>query len=908
MRWLLRRLVRLPFGPDTQRAIEETVADALIESADAPKSLARFTAMGRGLAGLTRVLALALTSFVDGEHPMRFLGNDVRTAFRRLRRAPGFALFSILTLALGIGGTTAVYSLIQSALHQPLAIADPARMMNIYGKDFAGRTASAQIQLSLPDLQDIRARQTSFADVMAWTRIRAVWNGDTGTVASFGEAVSGNYFDVLGVRVALGRPLQVTDDSATAADVVVLSDDSWTRLFQRDPAVIGRVMRINDTPFEIVGVAEAAFRGVDMPSVMVPRGWLTLRSAARARLMRKTTVLDDRDVTVVMAKGRLKPGVSAETALGELQAIGQQLDSAYPRQAENPRDPRPAREFTLFPTTAVLLHESAHSVVTTFSNAAMLSLMLVLLVACTNIANLQLGRLSARRAEVAVKLSLGASRWRVMREMTVEALVVAGLGATAGLLAASWLMRIMTTRIDVVNGIAINVAPRMELSALGVALGCVLLATLVAGLVPAWHVTRANLRTVVASGVTNASSRWRGRRIIIAGQVAVSVALLGLAGVFGNQAVTVLASDTGVDYDRLTAAQFETSAMNDSDGQLRERLARVMEEVRRSPGVETPFVASGLPIGFALPTAALATHVVPDSEWRKLQYIDVLAGSSSVFPALGLNVVAGRAFADQDGDRAELTAVISRSLADHFFPPGMAVGAELQLRRDGTDQTIKGGSNWEWKSLRIVGVMDDVDVSSPGSRETGLIVVPFAQWPMARPIVGARMKAHAASADWMKDVVRQVDRQLPLVEARTGDSLLRLETMLVRVGTVLTVSMGAMALALGLVGLSGVLSHMVTTRTREIGIRIALGADMTRVLRLIVMDGMRPVAMGLAAGTVFAWLAAKASGSLVTRLGGMPPLLMVMILVLMFVAGFIACLVPARRAARVDPNVALRNL
>jgi predicted permease len=837
---------------------------------------------------------------------MRTLGHDVRQGCRRLRQARGFSLFSIATLAVGIGATTAIQSVIQATLYQPLPFADPERVMNIYGADFARQPS--RTSLSVPDFEDLRVQQTSFSDVMAWARVRATWGTAGQTVVTFGEAVTGNYFAVLGIGASLGRTLQPDDDRPGAPRVVVLSHDAWQRQFNGDEAIAGQTIKINGVPFEVAGVAARGFRGVDMPSILASHGWITLTAARSIRATRLTPRGSERDNTWLGVKGRLKPGVTITAASAELATIGARLEARFPRTRSDNPDRRAGRAFTAFPVVDLIVHESVHGIARTFSTTATVALVLVLLVACTSLANLQLGRLSTRRGEIAVRVALGASRMRVLRALVVESVLLSGVGLAAGLLVARTLMQFMTTDIDVVNGIVIDVNPRFEPAVLLLATLCAMLATLVAGLVPAWHTTRGNLRSTAAGQSGHLAARWRGRRFVIAAQVAVSAALLLVASIFGNRAWTMLHRDLGVDYSRLAAVQFDFSAITSDDQTIRDRLEPVLDAIRRSPGVETAFISSGLPIGFPTAYGVVAAEAGTEADWRRGPGPHVLAASPEIFTGLGFRLLRGRAFGASDQVAGEPPVVLSQQVARRLFDGSDPVGKTVVIRRSraGADPNVL--DRQEMMTARVAGVIEDVDASVPGSRERGLLVVPVGRWAEPRITITARMSEAATSASWLRDVVKRVNRDLPLVDVRTGTSLIDTETMFVRVGSTMTAWLGGIALLLGLVGLSGVLGHMVTSRTREIGIRIALGAGRRRVLRMIMVDGLWPVALGLVAGIAASFAIAQLLRGTISRLGGIPTFALVLIPLLLIAASLIACALPARRAAGVDPNVALREL
>ena len=887
----------------TRRALGESFADAAYEARLARGWLDRLRVRARLMAAVVRTLVAGLAPNPGGTHPMRHLSQDFRHGVRRLRKAPAFSTFAVLTLAIAIGAVTAIYSVIAATLHSPLAVADPSRMVNIYGSDMQHWGSAGRYQVSRPDFDDLRAQQTVFTDVLAWARARATWTTEAQTVSAFGEMVTGNYFTLLGVPALHGRTLVDADDRPGAARVVVLSHDAWRRHFNSDPNIVGRTMRINDVVFEIAGVAAADFRGVDMPALMSATGWITFAAAHELALTRAATPgTPERDTRWLMVKGRLAPGATIDTAAAELNAIAARLDQAYPRVRERDRQPVP-RAFTPFPSSDVLVHESIHPVARTYSNVVIVSLGLVLLVACTTLANLQLGRLGVRRAEIALRTAIGASRWRVLRELAVESGALAIAGLAGGLVVAALLMRYLTTEIDVTAGIVIRVAPRFDASVLLLAAAATLLATVVAGLIPAWHVTRASLREGVTAQATQVAARWRGRRFIIGAQVGVSAALLVVSSVFARYAWSMLDRDLGVDYAPLAAVQFDFGGGRVDEARAYERLVQVRDAVRAAPGVETAFVGGGLPIGFSMSSGTAATRPGPtkagEGAWSY-----VLAATPEVTSALGLRVVAGRPLTVADEASGAPGVMVSEEIARQLFGRTDVSGRTVHLRR----------SRYVGREVRddefqatIVGVIADVDLVSPGQELRGLLVVPAVRWMDSRMVVVARMNSRAESAAWMRDLVRRLDRDLPVLEARTGESLLSAETMFARVGSVVTTSLGVAALLLGLIGLAGVLGHSVAMRTREIAIRVALGAGRDRVLRLVIRDGMRPVVIGLVLGVAAGVGTTQSLRAAFGRLGGLPLEGVVVIPAALALAGLVACFIPARRAAAIDPNVALRQ-
>ncbi|MEI6246284.1 MAG: ABC transporter permease, partial [Acidobacteriota bacterium] len=438
---------------------------------------------------------------------MRFLGHDIRAAARRLWQSPVYFAFSVVTLAVAIGSTTAVYSVIEAALFRQQPFPHIGEIVNIYQSDMRFGASGPMIYLSHHDLEDLQASQTTFASVAAWRRFVATAMSDGGSQRLLGEAVTGEYFDLLGVNAALGRMLQPADDQPQAPPVIVLSDGVWRRMFGADPLVVGKSLRFGGALFEIVGVAPAWFRGSDMPNLIPTPAWIP---AASTRHFSETGLAVHelpRDSRAWIFKARLKPGATVEAARAEVTAISQRIGAADPRRQSQRslgfgrRADDKAAGWYLLPLVDLRLHESMHVVAGPVASMLMGAVLLVLLVGCSNLANLTLARVARRQQEVAVRVALGASRLRIVREQLVESSIIAALGWGLGLLLARGLMNVFGQSIEMHAAISITLQlqPAFNVPVLAASLAATALSVVVVGLGPAIRQSRGDVRSAIAS-------------------------------------------------------------------------------------------------------------------------------------------------------------------------------------------------------------------------------------------------------------------------------------------------------------------------------------------------------------------------------------------------------------------------
>jgi putative ABC transport system permease protein len=816
---------------------------------------------------------------------------DVRLALRRLRMAPGFTVFAVVSLALGIGVSTAIYSAVRTLFWMPLGIAEPESLVSF------AQPGRATGSISWPDFLDIRAQQSTFSSLAATERLQISAAIDDTAEAALGEAVSGDYFTTLGVSALHGRLLQPLDETL-AARVVVLSEVFWRTRLHADPHVVGRTMKLGGEPFEIVGVTKGPFHG--MQALLPGSLWILHVSVPdRAGTGRLARVRTDRTIRPFNLWGRLKPGILLSTAAAEAAVIGQRLDAAYPPPSAAPADRR--RTWTVRDQSAGAEIDRED----VLASMILAAVAMVLLIACTNLANLSLAKGTSRAQETAVRTALGASRWRLVREQLIESAIVAVAGGILGLGVLVGLRDFFTTDLPISESLTIRFAPVIGMAVLGAAAGATMLALIVFGLWPALQSTRQDVRSGLGAGAVATPPKWRLHRNLVAWQVFGSVALLMVAAMTVQAIAAFGAHDPGVDYERLAIAQLDFSLNGKDEARSRVLVDAILSAARAQPGIGSVSASTGLPFGIMPPSAVVTRPQQPFVESRDVgEYTHVIAATPEILATLGMRIVRGRAFSDRDDAAAPRVAILSESIAREVFHTTDVVGNDLLVGR-----TYRLSTRYPPESFRVIGVTADTDTFMLGRRGNPGIFVPFAQRYSPSVTITARAADPRAAAGVLRTVIRTVDPELAVTSNGQGAVVLAGPYVLMRIVAGLASALGALALVLAMAGLYGVLSHVVARRTREIGIRIAIGAHRSRIFELILRDGLRPVVkglvLGLGAGVLFR-IALRAT--VATGISPIDPLVFALVPIPFLIAALIACYLPAARASRVDPNVALRDL
>jgi predicted permease len=799
------------------------------------------------------------------------LAQDVRYALRTLRKAPGFALVAVLTLALGIGATTALFSVVRGVLLKPLPFPAPERLVRLWqaspSQDLP-RTA-----ISSPDFDDWKARQTSFSELGAWFNVEGMTGVD---LSGQGDPerlkatyVTDGFFSALGASPRLGRALLPEEHQPGSGAAVVLSHGFWTRRFGADPSLPGRTLTLNGEPYTVVGIMPPSFT---FPSEQMDV-WLSVSRLAESSVPRVRT---NRWLAAV---GRLKPGVTLETARAELGAVAGQLAAAYPDSNGQ-----------YGAITAVPLHEAITGDVRMSLLVVLGAVSLLLLIACVNVANLQLARATLRERELAVRAALGAGPGRLLGQLLTESLVLAVLGGALGVG-----MAVLGT--DALVGLSVKQLPRLrevgvDGEVLAFAAGATLLTGLLFGLLPALRASTPKLEPVLKAGSrgTVGSSGARLRGALVVAEVAIAVVLATGAGLATRSLARMLSDDPGFRAEGAAVVSF--SVPRERRGALLPAyLTEVLERVRALPGVQSAALAKTLPLEGSGESSTFTRPGHPEDETNP-PHMSVLHVSPGYFQTLGMPLLGGRDFDVSDRADSPRVVVVNQAFARRYFPGEDAAGKVL---RAGTTE------------MTIVGVVGDV-------RQAGLTepAPPLVYWSLMQNGRGSThlvVRGHGALlplASAARQAIWAVNPNQTITRITTLDEVVAEAVTRPRLLALLLGLFAALGLGLAAVGIYGVLAYTVSQRQRELGVRLALGAPPAQVLRLVVKHGMTLAGTGVALGVAGALGLSSVMRSILYGIPPHDPLTFGGAMVLLLGVALLACLVPARRAMRVDPAVTLR--
>jgi predicted permease len=829
------------------------------------------------------------------------LVQDVRYGLRTLRRAPGYTAAAVLTLALGVGANSAIFSLVNATVLQRLPARDPERLVWV-------RTENAGIAFSYPEYVDLRDHQTAFDGLMAWGAIATSLGGDGETDLVGGVIVTGNYFKVLGAVPALGRLLAPIDDQAPGAHpVAVISHGLWQRRFGGRPDVVGQEVLLNGHSFTVVGVTLAEFTGAQLgvrPDLFVPMMMQAVMRPPRAGYSGEMDpdLLRRRSGRWLLLMGRLKPDMTAARAQAALAPLGTSL-----AQAAAPGTP--ARRFVVWPAAEGDPERRAQLV----SVAALLLSVVgaILLLACANVANLSLSRGAARGREIAIRLAIGASRGRLVRQLLTESVLVALAGGGLGLLLAYGTVAALRAA-PLPAGVSPLTVDFIDLRVLAFTLAVSVLAGVLFGLAPALGAARADVVPALKDGKAAADPRWRRvdlRGALVVGQTALSLLLLVAAGLFLRSLHRTQAIHPGFDAERLVAAPLQIDLLRYTRDQGREFYRRVVEDVLALPGVESAGVArvAVLAGGGRSTSLHIEGRSGPDEPLRSeggapaagTDAVNVNVVDPGYLKTMGIRRVAGREFGDEDGGSALPVAIVNEAFERIHFPEG--------TDRDVLQRRLSlNGPRGPW--LTAVGIVRDSKYRSLTEPPTPTVYVPLAQNHETGVVLYVRAAADPAPlVAAVRRTVRAREPNLPLPDVRLVMDMIGNSLYAARMGALLLTGFGGLALLLSAIGVYGVMAFSVARRTREIGVRMALGAHRGAVLRLVVADGMRLVAAGAVLGLAAALAGARWLESFLYGISTVDGMTFVSVALILGLVALIACLIPARRAAKVDPLVALRS-
>jgi predicted permease len=804
---------------------------------------------------------------------------DLRYAARMLGKNPGFAVIAVLTLGLGLGANTAIFSLVNTALLRPLPVERPDRLVTLNN----GADRRMFPAFSYPNYKDFRDRNDVFTGLMGYRFAQLSLSHDGVNERLWGFLVTGNYFETLGVKAALGRVISAEDDQSPGAHpVAVVSYKCWRQRFGGEPGVIGKNVIVNGQSYTVIGVAQPGFSGTEV--IVTPEMWFPM--TMQAQIEPGLQWLDDREWKTVTVMGRLKPGVGVQKAQTALNSIAQQLEREYPTVNEG-------MQVSLF--SPGLVGSAMRGAIIGFAGLLMVVVGMALLLACANLANLSLARATERRHEVAVRLSLGASRFRVMRQLLTESLLLAAGGGVLGLLLAVWLAKLTAAiklPIDVPLATELQVDMRVFFFACLVSLG----AGLLFGLLPAWQATKTDLVSALKSDASFSSlqrSRLKSGMIVL--QVALSLSLLIGGGLMARALMQAQTINLGYDPQNVVELSFDLRLQGYDSSQGREFQKRLLQRVLALPGVESAAMANIIPVDLHISSEAVSIEGKEPSRLANAPRALTSSVTPGYFRAMNTRLLRGRDFTEYDDDKAARVAIVNESFARRFWPGEDPIGKRFAL----------GGA--ESPKMEVVAVAQDGKYT--GLNETQW---PFVYRPQWQNRVGATTMVVRAEADPQKVIVlirrelQQLDPNLPVASARPLVERLSLALLPARIVASALGGFGLMALLLAAIGIYGVISYTVSKRAREIGVRMALGAQRGDVLKLIMTQGMTLTLIGVAIGLLAATGLTRLMKSVLFGVSATDPLTYVSVAALLMLVALLACYIPARRATKVDPMIALR--
>ncbi len=814
--------------------------------------------------------------------------SDLRYAVRMLIKTPTLTAVAVLSLALGIGANTAIYTLVNGLFLQGMPVTDPDRVVSLYTIDEKNRGGFTNFnQTSRPNLEDYRDRNQVFGAIAMYQGLPLSLAGAGQPVQIPGEIVTGNYFDVLGVKPAIGRFFLPEEDRVDAGvPVAVASDRFFRRRLGADPAALGRSVTLNGLPYTIVGVAPPGFIGVN--ALGGPELWVPLAMHARVLTGFAAENYDDRRALTFDAVARLKPGVTIDQASADMRRVGSQLEKEYPI-------PNGSRNGALLPVLQARINPNIRPVFVMAGGLLMTVVALVLLIACANVANLLLARAGARRKEIAVRLSLGASRARLVRQLLTESVLLGLIGGAGGLLIGIWSRDLLVALRPVQffqDAPDLPVDGRVLLFTLLVALATGLLF----GLAPALQASRPNLAIELKDKSSQSQSRRRVtlRSALVVSQVALSLLSLVGAGLFIRSLANTQRIDPGFETRNLLVIGFDVGAQGYDRPRAEDFYRRVVERARTVPGVAGATLASIVPIGFG----GISRTVFPEGHEPSAGSTGTFVAVNSIVPGYfrteGVALLDGRDLEESDRDGAPLVAVINRTMAQKFWPGEAAVGKRFKFFGDEAFR-------------QVVGVAEDTKIFTLGEEPVPIAYAPLQQQFETAMVLHVRTTGDPAPLlGTLRREVQALDASLPLTNVFTVEELLGQSLWAPRMAAGLLTIFGLLALLLAAIGIYGVMSYAVGQRTQEFGIRMALGARALDVVMLVMRHGLTLVLAGLALGLLAAAGLTQFVGSLLVGVGPSDPLTFAAIAVILLAVAAIAGYLPARRATRVDPMTALR--
>ena len=819
-----------------------------------------------------------------------FLG-DLRSGLRALTKNRGFTLVAVLSLALGIGANTTVFTLLNAIFLRPLPVEDPGRLAALFTLETRG---PGVLLCSYPNYIDYRDHNTVFSSLLLYTPITISLTGSAEPQDLIGQLVSANYFTTLGVKPAIGRGFLPEEDSSPGASpVAVIGYGIWTRQYGSDPRITSRSIRLNGRPFQIVGVAPKGFLGLAQMTaadVYVPM-------AMYPQIFPLPGLVLQRRALLFSAVGRLKPGVNLPQAESGMRSLGQELARQYPKDNAN-------RRVHLIPAAEAAINPKSRSEMVDAGMLLSIVSALVLLIACGNVANLLLARAALRRKEITVRLALGAGRWQLVRQLVTESMLLALAGGLAGLVLARWAAGLLwSLKPPMFDGAGF----RLDLDGQVLAFNfLVSLATgIVFGLVPALRATGSDLAKDLkerAGQPGGSGGTWRLRSVLIVVQVALSLVALVGAGLFVRSLQNAGEMDLGFDAPHLGVVGFNVNDLGYKESRGRDFFQQVLQRAAAVPGVRAVALSKDYPL-----TVSAARTVLLEGQDNGASGSGSGSGASGTgrttltsvvspgyFPAVAIPLLRGRDFSPLDTRTTPRVVIVNEAAAATFWPGENAIGKRLQFAGEGLP-------------VEVIGLARNANYRNIGEAPVPLVYLSLVQYYFPTAVLMVRTAGPPETVlPTVRREVQLLDHNLYL-QSETLETTIRESLWPQRLSAGLLAVFGGLALLLSTIGIYGVIAYSVSQRKREMGVRMALGATPGNVRRMVVGDGMRLVAIGIACGIAIALGASRTVESMLFAIGPRDTLTFVMVPTLLSVVALIACWVPAVRATRIDPAVVLRD-
>jgi predicted permease len=819
-----------------------------------------------------------------------------------LAKQPGFTAAAALVLALGIGANTAMFSLVNAFLLKPLLIQNPSELVGAFSRDT--KKADSYRAFSYPNYSDLREKNSTFASLMSHNLAMVGITEGEATRRTFADIVSSNYFTTFGVALFRGRTFTPEEERpGSGIPVAIISYSRWKKS-GADPDVIGKTLHVNGRIFTIVGIAAEGFTGTTAlisSELYLPLG---MYESVINDFEGTPRPLAARDNRALMLVGRLRPGMTQQKADAELAVVAAQMEKAYPGENKD-------QTFVVRPLSRLSISTSPSSDAELVLPSMLLLSMagIVLLIASLNLANMMLARGAARRKEIAIRLALGGGRGRIVRQLLTEGMLLAIIGGAASLVIASWSTRALVKSLSLLVPLDIVYSAGPDLRILAAVLGFCVLSTVVFGLAPAAKLSKpdlvSGLKETTGMGTAGGSRRlFAGRNILVMTQVALSLTLLTAAGLFLRSAQRAAQVSPGFRLENGVLIEVDASLAGYNEARGRSTYQRLLDRLRAVAGVESASLAATVPFGMI----SLGRGIQKAGETtEKPIHARLNIIGEDYFRTLGIPVLRGREFGPQEmqAGSAKQIAIIDQTAAQRLWPNQNPLGQRLHMSPEGTDPA---------REVEIVGVVGGIHENIVGQAVEPHLYLPFGQRYLSDlnfhlKIAAMGSDAEARLLDTVRREVRAEDNKLPVLNFKTMKQHMEasMDLWIVRTGATMFTIFGAVAMFLAVIGLYGLKAYTVSQRTREIGIRMALGAAAGENLRMILKEGLVLTLVGVAAGIALSLGLGKLLAGMLYEVSGADPVIFSVTPLLLIAVSMVACYLPARRAARVDPMVALRD-